>query len=55
MISCGCGEREAKYLVYEDEQPHCEQCYDDAISTDKQVLVRKLEGGESLESIGRSY
>jgi hypothetical protein len=41
---CGCG-RPAAYEVYEDLQPHCEMCHAEAISTDKPVLVRRLQGG----------
>lgn len=41
---CGCG-RPASYEVYEHQEPHCELCYDEAISTDTPVLVRRLVGG----------
>lgn len=44
LTRCGCG-RPAMYEVYEDKQPHCDLCHDDAISTDQQVLVRRLVGG----------
>lgn len=43
-IRCGCG-GPAAYEVYENKQPHCQLCYEEAISTDQQVLVRRLEGG----------
>ncbi|MCG7406742.1 hypothetical protein MH117_04870 [Paenibacillus sp. ACRRX] len=37
---CGCG-RLAEYQIYEDEQPHCEQCMKDAIECSEFVMVRK--------------
>ena len=38
---CGCG-RIAKYEVYEDFQPHCQMCHDEATSGKTKVLVRRL-------------
>lgn len=42
--TCGCG-RAAKYLVYEDSQPHCQECFEEAISSKYGALVRSIEGG----------
>ncbi len=42
MITCGCG-AEAKYLVYEDNQPHCKECMLDAVECKNQVLVRVID------------
>lgn len=41
VIRCGCG-AEAKYLVYEHEEPHCEFCFREAIECDVPILVRKI-------------
>lgn len=38
---CGCG-KPAKYLVYDERQPHCLECMMDAIDCDAQVLVHKI-------------
>lgn len=44
--TCGCG-RPAEYLVYEDEQPHCEDCYQNAVECEVYIMVRKpLDWGE---------
>lgn len=42
LIRCGCG-REAKYLVYEHEEPHCKECMLDAVECKNQVLVRVMD------------
>lgn len=49
-IKCGCG-HEAKYEVYEDKQPHCQFCFEEAISTKEQVPVRRL----TYETIAGSH
>lgn len=41
---CGCG-KPAVYEVYEDRQPHCTSCFDEAADTKSGVLVRRLNGG----------
>ena len=41
-IRCGCG-REAKYLVYEHQEPHCKECMLDAVECKNQVLVRVID------------
>lgn len=38
---CGCG-RKAEYEVYQDRQPHCKECMEDAIDCTVPVLVRKI-------------
>lgn len=42
MIMCGCG-REAKYEVYEHNEPHCESCLKEAIDCSVYVHVRRLD------------
>ncbi|MNC28359.1 hypothetical protein D3C75_765610 [compost metagenome] len=42
--TCGCG-RPAKYLVYEHQEPHCQTCFEEAISSKNGALVRSIEGG----------
>lgn len=37
---CGCG-RPAEFLIYEDEQPHCEECFRDAVECAVYIMVRK--------------
>jgi len=47
-MTCGCGiklEFEF-YLVYADEQPHCRQCFEDAIDCTVLVPVRKIDAHE---------
>ncbi|EJW19044.1 hypothetical protein M5X00_04475 [Paenibacillus alvei] len=45
---CGCG-RTAEYLVYEDEQPHCEACMKEAIECSVYIMVRKpMDWGREL-------
>lgn len=38
---CGCG-KPAKYLVYDQKQPHCLDCMMDAIDCDAEVTVHKI-------------
>lgn len=45
-MTCGCGEHEAKYLVYEDSQPHCLKCLLDAIECRIYVEVRLLDDAD---------
>ncbi|MCC3381946.1 hypothetical protein ACFQ5D_18115 [Paenibacillus farraposensis] len=42
VIKCGCS-AEAKYLVYEHEEPHCMECMLDAVECKNQVLVRVID------------
>lgn len=42
MVMCGCG-KEAKYEVYEHNEPHCLECLLDAIDCSVYVHVRRLD------------
>lgn len=41
---CGCGEP-ASYEVYEDRQPHCMECFEEALDSSTFILARRLYGG----------
>lgn len=43
MIMCRCGQREAEYEVYENNQPHCLPCLLEAIDCSVYVHVRRLD------------
>ena len=38
---CGCG-RPARYYVYENRQPHCEDCFRSAIDCTEMVPVKVI-------------
>lgn len=49
MVKCGCG-REAKYIVYEIKQPHCQMCLEEALETNGQILVGRMDPFEHADT-----
>lgn len=43
MLKCDGCDQEAKYLVYEHQEPHCLECLLDAIECNALVEVRWIE------------
>ncbi|MDP5273996.1 hypothetical protein [Chengkuizengella axinellae] len=39
--NCGCG-KQAEWLVYEDKQPHCSECFREATECGEMVEVQYL-------------